>query len=240
MYTEMYPIEVNFLWFYVAVMYGSALVFAIMGFNRKGLPRAEFLIAFIIVAWSGTAYAALALGQGHVVVGDNVTYVARYLDWVVTTPLLHVALAFTAMHYIPKDKVLIGGLVSADVFMIVKGLIADLSEGATRNFWFGLGCVALVVILYIIWWPLRRKAKDQTSKLYRLYILVAGYLSVLWISYPTVWILGPSGIQLFGQVTDTILFILFPIFSKVGFSFIDLIGLHRLKKQTSKMPQPIH
>ncbi|WP_152444469.1 bacteriorhodopsin [Bacillus sp. THAF10] len=239
LYTEMYPIEVNLLWFYVAVMYIAAVIFAVMGLKQKKLPRAEYLIAFIIVAWSGTAYSAMALGQGHVTIGDKVTYYARYLDWLVTTPLLLVALAFTAMHYMPKDKVLIGGLIAADVFMILTGLIADLSPTPLRYFWYGLGWVGLMFIMYIIWWPLRRKAMAQSSKLYRFFLIVAGYLTILWFGYPTFWILGPSGVHLFGQVTDTILFVFLPIFSKAGFSLIDLLGLQKLGKSSSKVPQPI-
>lgn len=239
MYTEMYPLEVRLLWFYVTVMAISALIFAIMGFQRRGVPRAEYVIAFIIVTWSGTAYMAMALGQGHVVLGEKVTYVARYLDWVVTTPLLLVALALTAMHYIPKDKVLIAGLVSADVFMIVTGMIADLSKWPIRYIWYGLGWVGLLIILYIIWWPLRRKAKSQDVNLYRFYCIVAGYLTVLWFGYPLVWILGPSGIRFFGQVTDQILFVFLPIFSKAGFSLLDLFGLRWLGKHTGKTPYPV-
>lgn len=57
---------------------------------------------------------------------------------------------------------------------------------------------------------------------------LATYFTVLWICYPTVWILDPSGIGLFNQTIDTLLFCILPFFSKVKFSFLDLHGLRNL------------
>ncbi len=55
---------------------------------------------------------------------------------------------------------------------------------------------------------------------------------MLWICYPTVWILGPSGFGVFNQTVDTFLFCLIPFFSKVGFSFLDLHGLRNLSSSS--------
>ncbi len=63
-----------------------------------------------------------------------------------TTPLL-LALAFTAMHYVGKNKTLIAGLMGADVVMVVCGLIADLSPTPLRYVWYLLGVVAFLVVL---------------------------------------------------------------------------------------------
>jgi bacteriorhodopsin len=43
-----------------------------------------------------------------------------------------------------------------------------------------------------------------------------------------IWILGPSGIGLFSQAIDTLLFVLVPIVSKVGWSIVDLTSLRAL------------
>ncbi|WP_145925824.1 bacteriorhodopsin [Bacillus weihaiensis] len=62
------------------------------------------------------------------------------------------------------------------------------------------------------------------------YTRTAAYLTVFWISYPTVWLLGPSGLGLAQATTELIAFIFLPIFSKVGFSILDLNGLRHLEK----------
>lgn len=44
-----------------------------------------------------------------------------------TTPLLLLALAWTAMHYIAKDWTLIGSLMATQVIIVVSGLIGAAS-----------------------------------------------------------------------------------------------------------------
>jgi bacteriorhodopsin len=132
------------------------------------------------------------------------------------------------MYRIEKDKTLIAALLGADIFMILTGLIADLSPTPTRYVWYGLGVAAFLVLLYLIWVPLKAKADSQGPEMAGIFRRVAGLLSVLWVAYPLTWILGPSGIGLFNQTLDTLLFTLVPIVSKVGWSIVDLSSLRAL------------
>lgn len=136
---------------YIGAMLIGAGIFLVWAQDRRGVPAEEYLIAIFIPLWSAAAYLAMAMGQGSLEVDGQITYYARYLDWVVTTPLLLLALSLTAMYKTAKDKTLIAALMGADVFMIVTGLLADLSETPIRYVWYGLGVVALVVIFYLVW-----------------------------------------------------------------------------------------
>jgi bacteriorhodopsin len=111
----------------------------------------------------------MAMGQGKVEVAGQITHYARYIDWVVTTPLLLLALAFTAMFYVPKDersKTLLFSLVATDVVMILCGLFADLSESsAARLTWYLCGVGAFGALLYLVWGPLRRVAQESDAEL---------------------------------------------------------------------------
>lgn len=214
-------------WIYVVVMLlGSTIVF-IMSRKPKKVPKIEYFIAFIIPIWSALAYMAMALNQGKVAVEAQITYYARYLDWVVTTPLLLLSLSLVAMYKIKKDKILIAGLMVADIIMVICGLIADLSQGNNRYIWFFVGVLGFMVSLYIIWVPYIKLAKSQGGELYRVYKLLALYLTIFWIGYPTTWFIGPSGIGIVSQRVDTYLFVILPAFSKVGFG---LLSLWQLKK----------
>ncbi|MBM7660334.1 bacteriorhodopsin [Bacillus mesophilus] len=216
-------------WFYVIVMAAGALYFYLLSRNPQGVYRYEYVIAIFIPCWSGAAYLSIALGQGFLEVQDRFVYFARYLDWVVTTPLLLLALALTAMFLKEqKDKALIGSLIGADVFMILTGLIADFSTGFQKYIWYTLGVFALLIILYIIWYPLRKIADSSGLELSKHYKRTAAYLTLFWIAYPTVWLLGPSGLGLTQNITDVTAFIILPIFSKVGFSILDLWGLRKI------------
>lgn len=222
-----------FHWLYVVAMAIGAAYFWQWSRKPRGVPQYEYLIAIFIPVWSGLAYMAMAMGQGKIEVAGQITHYARYIDWVVTTPLLLLALALTAMHSIPKDKTLIAALMGSDVIMILCGLVADLSTGSARYFWYLSGCVVFLIIFTGIWGSLRRKTRGQGAELSQLYDRLATYLTVLWIGYPLVWLIGPSGLGLINQTIDTLLFCILPFFSKVGFSFLDLQGLRKLDQSKS-------
>ncbi|KGX92319.1 lactococcin [Pontibacillus halophilus JSM 076056 = DSM 19796] len=217
--------------FYVLVMLSGALYFLYLSRRRKGVPGFEYMIAIIIPTWSGAAYLSIALGQGLLEQPDKTVYFARYIDWVVTTPLLLLALAFTAMFYEKKkNKTILFTLITADVFMILTGLIADFSKESTHLIWYGLGVIALLIILYVVWYPLRSIADAGGHELSKHYKRTAAYLTSFWVLYPTIWLLGPSGIGLAQEMVDVIGFVVLPIFSKVGFSILDLHGLRKLRE----------
>jgi bacteriorhodopsin len=217
-----------FHWLYVASMAIGAFYFAWLSSKPCGVPQYEYLVAIFIPIWSGLAYMAMALDQGKLEVTGQVTYYARYIDWVITTPLLLLALSWTAMQFIPKNQTLIARLMATDVIMILAGLIADLSVGWVRYLWYSVGVVAFLFIMVGIWGPLRVQSRKQERSLSNLYNKLVTYFTVLWIGYPIVWILGPSGLGLFNQTIDTLLYCILPFFSKVGFSFLDLHGLRNI------------
>ncbi len=215
-------------WIYVLVMLLGSLTVLYLSRNPKKVPKIEYFIAFIIPIWSALAYMAIALGQGTTKVSNQITFYARYIDWIITTPLLLISLCLVAMYYVKKDKVLILSIVSADIIMVLGGLIADLSEGTNRYIWYFIGIIGFLISLWIIWIPLRKLANSQGQKLGKVYSQLAAYLTLFWIGYPTVWILGPSGLSIVSQQIDTYAFIILPMFSKVGFGLLSLYLLRKL------------
>ena len=222
--------------FYIACMAAGALLFAYWSRDPKGVHRSEYAVAILIPVWSGLAYLAMAFGLGQSEVAGQTVYWGRYADWIVSTPLLLVALGLTAMHRLERrDTALLGAIVGADVVMIACGFVADFAADPTaRAVFFLCGCAALVVVLYLTWGPLRKLAHRQGADLGRVYTTVLGILTALWIAYPTIWWLGPSGVGAISQALETALFVFVPIASKVGFSAVDLYLLRRLS------PTPAH
>jgi bacteriorhodopsin len=231
-----------FHWLYVAGMAIGAIYFISLGKNPHGVPRYEYLVAAFIPIWSGLAYLAMTLPhgeleQGKIEVAGQIAHFARYGDWVVTTPLLLLSLSWTAMHRLDKkDWTLIAALMGTQVIVVVCGLIADLSNIPwVRYLWYINGVVAFAIVLWGIWVPLRAKTRSQGADLSSFYNKITTYFTVLWICYPTVWILGPSGFRIINQTVETFLFCLIPFFSKVGFSYLDLNGLRNLNRATTEM-----
>ena len=222
---------------YIFFMAAGALLFFAWSRKPKGVHQAEYTVAILIPVWSALAYLAMSYGMGQTEIAGQTTYWGRYVDWIVTTPLLLLALGLTAMHRLKvRDGALLWALVGTDVIMILCGLVADLSTGPARAVFFLCGVFALLAILYLTWGPLRALAFKQGDDLGKVYTTVAGLLSVLWIAYPTIWWLGPSGSGAIDQSLESWLYVIVPIVSKVGFSAVDLYLLRQLSPTEASNP----
>ena len=227
--------ENAWLWLYVACMAAGFFLFYFWSRDPRKVPHYEYAAAMFIPVWSGLAYTAMALGQGTIEVNGETIHFARYLDWLVTTPLLLFVLASSGMFFRPLDKTTIFTLIGLDVIMILSGLFADLSaDGPAKWFWYLNGCVCLLLIFGVLWLRVRREAYAHNKDIGDAYTRIATLFTVLWIGYPTIWALGPSGLDVIGNLTETAMFVLLPIVSKVGFSIYDL---HELRKLAPKYPQ---
>ncbi|MGB3546329.1 MAG: bacteriorhodopsin [Saprospiraceae bacterium] len=215
-------------WAYVAVMALSAVAVLFMASQPKGVPQYKYLIHIFVLVWSGLAYSAIALGQGTVEIGGETVYFARYVDWVVSTPLLLLSLVLTGKYTLKLEGSLTAGLLGAQVIMILTGLVADLSPAENRWFWYIAGCVALLVVFRLMWSELYTKAKIQGPELTAAYKGSAVFLSVQWLLYPLAWALGTPGLGIFDPLLTSVLFIILPIVSKAGFAFYNLSKLRAL------------
>lgn len=233
--------EVLLHWVYVALLVISGIAFYVMSKDRRGIPYHKFTIHMFIVIWSALAYSALALNQGTVEFQGQKVHFARYIDWVVTTPLLLLSLSLTGKLTTRNEGWLIATLMGTQAIMIITGLIAELSADPTRQyFWYTLGCIALLVVFYIFWGPLYAIAKTQGEGIERVYKASAIFLTVQWLLYPLVWIIGQPGMKLIGPFATTVLFLILPLVSKAGFGFFNLTKLRSLDEAFKPKPKPPH
>ena len=234
----MKDIEIILHWIYVAIMFISAITFYLWSKDDKGIPKHKYFIHIMIVTWSGLAYSAMALDQGYILTDWDMVFYARYIDWVVSTPLLLLALSFTGMLLIDKVLWLKAALIFFQVIMILTGLVAELSPEAEQWYWYGMGCIALVIVLYMFWVPLYNLAKSQGEELETIYKKSAAFLTIQWVLYPVVWFIGSMGIGLLDSFTTTVFYIILPIISKAGFGFYNLSLLRNMKDKKELTTQP--
>lgn len=224
-------------WVYVAIMFASALWFYRLSRDPRDVPAYKYLIHIFVVVWSGLAYMALALGQGMVNVDGRTVYYARYVDWVVSTPLLLLSLVLTGKFLAKVEGPITAGLLGSQVIMIVTGLIAELSPLDQQWYWYLAGCVALLIVLALMWGDLQEKAKAQGEPIATVYRKSAIFLSVQWFAYPLIWLVGTPGLGWIDQFGTTVFFIVLPIISKSGFALYNLGLLREVAPRLDDRPQ---
>lgn len=198
---------------------GGAAILA-MGQRRTPDEERQTIIHGTVPLVAACAYLAMAAGQGSVVLpSGREFYFMRYLDWLVTTPLL-AALFFGAVHEGRKPMGLLLGLVLADAMMVVTGFAFGASEGGLKWTWYAVSCGAFAAVGWVVWRPLLQANARQRDDVRAAYRRNALTLTVLWSGYPLVVIPAPDGLGVVGEATATGLLLVLDWVSKVAYGLM--------------------
>ncbi|CAF9909086.1 MAG: ion channel activity [Heterodermia speciosa] len=175
-------------------------------------------------------------------------FYVRYIDWVITTPLLLLDLLLTAG--LPWPTVLFTLLV--DEIMIITGLVGalvvsnykasrawHLKSAIADNFsqwaYFVFGCAALAVVLWTLTITARKHASALGSDVSRVYLICGCLTSFLWLLYPIAWgiceggnVIAPDSEAVFYGILDLLAKPVFGALLLWGHRNIDpaRLGLH--------------
>lgn len=217
-------------WGYVAIMLAGALCFLRWSRTPKGLPSILYRLPVVVVTWSGLWHAVIALHLGSSEVAGRSVSWARYLDWLVTVPLLVTALVFTATHASHQKRYgLMATLAGANFLMVLCGLAADWSaDRATRLTLYGVGTFILAIVVVLIRGPLWATALRQPPEMAAHFRAAATLLGAAWVTFPAVWILGPPGFGYLGEHASAVIFLVLSVLMKLGWSLFDVGRLRGL------------
>ncbi len=209
------------LWLWIAFigMVIGTIVFGLKAAAQRRQEGMEFaLVSFFITLWAATMYLSMVLGETVLFdfKGQHTLFWGRYLDWIITTPLLLLDLGVLAGAR-PK---LIAGVMGADVFMIVTGVIATLEGSPTNYLWYIISCGAFLAILGALLTEFSATARRRNGKINRLFQRLRNILIVLWFCYPIVWMLGAEGFRVLSVEAETACYAILDLCAKVGFGFV--------------------
>jgi bacteriorhodopsin len=195
-----YSLVFNMLSFSVAAMFGS-FAFFVMAQKLVGAKyRASVMVSSIVVLIAGYHYyrimgsweSAYSLVDGvYQPSGKPFNDAYRYVDWLLTVPLLLVELVLVLN--LGKDKTgpMIRNLVIAALLMIGLGYPGEISRDlATRNIWGVLSTLPFIYILYVLWGSLGDQLKGSSEKIRTLFINTRYLLIATWGFYPIAYALG--------------------------------------------------
>lgn len=210
-------------WFWVGTvgMALGALVLLGVGKRRTHDEEAHTVVHVLVTVVAACSYLAMAFGQGGLRLGGRTFWYARYLDWSVTTPLLLLGLAITALHGAHRRPGLVAALLGADVLMIATGLFSGLSEDpAHRLAWFAVSTGAFLAVAAALFGPMRREAALRDDGRRRAYGRNAVILAALWCVYPVVVALGPHGAEVITATTETGWITVVDLLAKVAYGLV--------------------
>ncbi|MBN2973084.1 bacteriorhodopsin [Roseomonas aeriglobus] len=198
---------------------------AIYAKGKKTSPSGHHTLLHAAVPFiAATAYLAMAFGIGTIVKADGTaTYLARYADWSVTTPILLSSLVLLAFHERGRTGEVGGYLTSIivlDVLMVVTGLMSSLADTSMMKWaWYLWSCVAFGGVLYLLWGPLRALAIERGEALGAAYGKNVAFLTVIWFLYPIVFLIGPEGLKIITDPASVGAILVMDIIAKVVYAF---------------------
>merc|ERR1711998_533059 len=177
------------------------------------------ITAGVVCSIASLAYLTMALGHGYISKCDGRSfYYARYVGWMLTTPLMLWDLCVLGSAH-SRTRLFI---IVMDVLMIGSGLIGGLIESTDRWAFFGFSMAAFLPIL--CWLDGEganmcggfMQAGDRKKTTFRR----AMNLTVLsWIGYPVIWAVA-EGSEVLNANGEAIAYTILDIVSKSVFGYI--------------------
>lgn len=200
------PMIVNFTFFVAYILMGAAFVFFLAQRNNVAPEyRTALTLSALIVGiaafhyfYMKTLYAETTLpllAEDAAKGGANYLEIIRksffgiinyrYMDWLITTPLLvaKIPLAVAAGRKVGK---VITALIVADVFMIVTGFIGEqyVANPSAHLLWGAISTIGYLGIVYIVFTTVRNMAKDAEPEEQWAYKVMAIFIVTGWGIYP--------------------------------------------------------
>jgi sensory rhodopsin len=118
----------------------------------------------------------------------------RYIDWIITTPLILVTIGLLVQVQ-ERSASILWVVVLADLAMIIFGYFGELfadAEGKSFEAWvmFGMGCMAYVIVLYIVLQMFGDAAKDKVGPVQKAFRNMTTFIILGWLVYPLGFLMG--------------------------------------------------
>jgi len=200
-----YQLVYNTLSLAIAAMLASFIFFVLGRGQVSPKYRPALVMSSLVVAIAGYHYfrifnswhEAYALRDGaYVATGAPFNDAYRYVDWLLTVPLLVAELvAVLALDKAVRGKIM-AKLVFAAVAMIALGYPGEVAtETSARTFWGLASTVPFVYILYVLWVELSKAAASNSDEVRILLRNTRLLILGTWGFYPIAYLMPMLGIS---------------------------------------------
>ncbi len=148
----------------------------------------------------------------------------RYVDWLITTPLMLVK--FALLLQLTDDKRgLLWIMVAADMIMIITGYFGERllnTGGATFEVWtlFALGCLAWLFLLFIIFSSLTEFSRDKVAPVRKAFGKMRLFIAVGWAIYPIGYMVACFSDEAGSKIARELIYNFADLINKVGLGLV--------------------
>ncbi|WP_435064744.1 bacteriorhodopsin [Halobaculum sp. EA56] len=200
----------------LGMLVGVVVVTWLLRDDALDAEAGRFRYLMVIPAFAALSYAAMTAGIGVFSVNGYEVEGARYLDWLVTTPVL----VGYAGHVVDVDRSVVLGAVGLDATMILTGFVATTTAGTLRWGAFAVSSLAFLVMLYVLFVQYPRRANTTTPERKRLFLRLRNQVGVLWLLYPVIWLASPVGFGLVSTLGTAMLVTFMDVAAKVPYTWV--------------------
>ncbi|NGM67665.1 bacteriorhodopsin [Natronolimnobius sp. AArcel1] len=199
-------------------MAAGTVAFVWGGISAQTAQRRYYGILVAISSIAFLAYVLMALGVGWISVADRTVFIPRYIDWILTTPLLLLFLGLLA----GSGRRELGLVIGVNTAVMGLGFAGALVAGSARYGLFVLAGIVYLGLLYLLLGPMTARASQHGTGVASLFTSLRNLTVILWTVYPVVWLLGQPGLGLLTLTVDVMLIMYLDVLTKVGFGLIAL------------------
>ncbi|GAA5822592.1 hypothetical protein JCM5353_005495 [Sporobolomyces roseus] len=221
------------LWMGFSVFTASSLIILFIAHQRRRGHRTFHYLSAAILITASISYFVMASNLGNTPIETEFNraspgetrsvFYARYVDWVITTPLLLLTLLLATG--LPLSIIFFTLFI--DIVMIVCGLISALIASRYKFGLFSIGCACLFYIYFILLVVGRRSASALGDGYGTAYYRGAYYLVLVWTIYPIIWGCSEGG-NVISVTSEVIAYLVLDLLAKVVFTALHLYSIERL------------
>jgi bacteriorhodopsin len=176
----------------------------------------SYVTTLFVTAIAAATYFAKACHMADFVINGIVVPLPRYIDWIVTTPLMlyevcHIAHASFGSTFM---------VICCDLLMIATGIIEAMipwkPHKGIKQIWFLLSCWFFVLMLLVIHFDVAKKAEKQNEVAQSLFKQLEVLTVVVWSLYPFIVGIGRANAGLITKPVEDIALCVLDVVAKVG------------------------
>ena len=201
---DQFSLIYNMLSLTIAAMFGTFAFFVLAKENIDVKYKPAIVCSSLVVLIAGYHYFrifqswddAYAISESGMYVATGIPFndAYRYVDWLLTVPLLLVELIVLLSLTRERMQDVLTRLVIASVLMIALGYPGEVSDNTgTQALFFVLAMVPFVYILRVLWKELAAEIAEEDGRVKELIEQTRMLLMISWLFYPVAYVFNLAG-----------------------------------------------